>query len=176
MEKGLEEKTGHPLAHWVEIVHKSGLLKHGEILKFLKSEHGFTHGFANFVALKAKKSDAGSIDDQDLLANQYRGKEILKPIYDKLIAEIGQFGNDITTTPKKDSVSLIRKHQFALIKPATKTRIDLGLKLKGKPETERLGNSGPFGAMCTHRVQLTEVGQVDAELIGWIKEAYDKSI
>ena len=72
-------------------------------------------------------------------------------------------------------VSLIRKKQFALINPATKTRIDLGLKLVGKDLTQRLENSGPFGAMCTHRVQLTKVEEVDAELKAWLTEAYDKA-
>ena len=64
---------------------------------------------------------------------------------------------DITITPKKDSVSIIRKKQFALIKAATKTRIDLGLKYKNKPTTARLLNSGPFGAMCTHRIILISI-------------------
>ena len=173
MEKGLEEKTGKPLSHWVDVVRKQNIDKHKAIIDFLKSEHGFTYGFANFVAHKARKSDAASFDPADLVVNQYKGKEVLKPIHDKIIAEIGQFGTDITITPKKDSVSLIRKRQFALIKPATKTRVDLGLKLKGKPTTDRLGNSGPFGAMCTHRVQLSAVEDVDAELIGWLREAFE---
>ncbi|WP_436515351.1 DUF5655 domain-containing protein [Ekhidna sp. To15] len=173
MEKGLQEKTGQPLEHWIKVVEASKLEKHKAIMDFLKSEHGFTHGFANFVALKARKADAGSQDSEDLLKNQYQGKEVLFPIYEKLVEAIAKFGTDITQTPKKDSVSMIRKKQFALIKPATKTRIDLGLKLKGKSETDRLGNSGPFGSMCTHRVQLTGVNEVDQELIGWLMEAYE---
>ncbi len=172
MEKGLLEKTGKPLKHWVEIVKKSGIEKHKAIIDFLKAEHGFTYGFANFVAHKSKKSDAASFDDDDLLTTQYKGKEHLKPIYDKLVSHIEKFGKDVTRTPKRDSVSMIRKKQFALIKPATKTRIDLGLKLKGKPTTDRLENSGPFGAMCTHRVRLDSVDQVDKQLIDWLKEAY----
>ncbi|WP_353778646.1 DUF5655 domain-containing protein [Winogradskyella sp. 3972H.M.0a.05] len=175
MEKGILEKTGKPIDHWINVVKASKIEKHKAIVDFLKSEHGFTHGYANFVSLKARKSDAGSIDDESLLTNQYKGKEHLKPIYEKLLEQINEFGNDITVTPKKDSVSCIRKRQFALIKPATKTRIDLGLKLKGKALTERLENSGPFGSMCTHRVRLNTVEDVDTELIEWLKEAYEKS-
>jgi hypothetical protein len=85
------------------------------------------------------------------------------------------FGKDVTITPKKTSVSIIRKKQFALIQPATKTRIDLGLKLKDKPTTDRLENPGPFGTMCTHRVKLSEVNQIDAELKEWLLEAYHKA-
>lgn len=176
MEEGLLAKTGKPLAHWVEVVQASKLEKHKAIMDFLKSEHGFTHGFANFVALKARKADAASHAPEDLVEKQYTGKESLRPIYEQLIVEIAALGTDITRTPKKDSVSLIRKRQFALIKPATKTRIDLGLKLKGKDIGDRLEGSGPFGAMCTHRVRLTSVEEVDAELIAWIREAYEKAV
>ena len=95
------------------------------------------------------------------------------PIYESLLNAVKSFGSDIPITPKKGSVSVIRKKQFALIKPATKSRIDLGLKLKERAFTNRLGNSGPFGTMCTHRVQLTEIDQVDSELIEWLKAAYN---
>lgn len=176
MENGLFEKTGKSLAHWIQVVEATALVKHKAIIDFLKSEHGLTYGFANFVAHKFKKTDAASQDDADLLMLQYQGKENLRPIYDLLIEKIKKLGNDITQTPKKTAVSLIRKYQFALIKPATKKRIDLGLKLKGKATSERLGDSGPFGTMCTHRVQLTKLSDVDDELEAWLKEAYEKSI
>ena len=63
MEKGLLEKTGKPLDHWIKVVRQSKIEKHLEIINFLKAKHGFTYGFANFVALKTKKSDAASIND-----------------------------------------------------------------------------------------------------------------
>jgi predicted transport protein len=176
MEKGLLEKTGHDLEYWVKVVKATKLDKHKAIMDHLKGEHGFTHGFANFVALKSRESDTGSIDADTLVTNQYAGKDVLKPIYDELLSTIGKFGDDITITPKKDSVSLIRKRQFALIKPATKTRIDLGLKIKDKPTDGRLESSGPFGKMCTHRVRLEGKTEVDTEVIGWIKEAYEQSV
>jgi len=111
-----------------------------------------------------------------LVEDQYKGKENLIPIYEALIEFVNTLGTEVTITPKKTSVSIIRKRQFVLIKPATKTRIDLGFKLKDKPITTRLENSGPFGTMCTHRVRLSEISEIDNELKSWIKEAYDKSI
>ena len=173
MINNMPEKTGKSLEEWKLILKEKNFAKHGEAVKFLKTEYGVTHGFANTIVTLSKNDQSSS---DDLLVNQYKGKENLKPIYDKLIEEISKFGNDITNTPKKGSVSLIRKRQFSLIKPTTKTRIDLGLKIKEKPVAGRLENSGPFGTMCTHRVQLTSVDEVDNEVIGWIKEAYDNSI
>ncbi|MFK7812041.1 MAG: DUF4287 domain-containing protein [Maribacter sp.] len=179
MEKALQttisnmpEKTGKSLEEWKIILKKENFAKHGEAMKFLKGEHGVTHGFANTIIHLSKEN---SKDTSELIANQYKGKEVLMPIYDKLISVVSDFGSDVIQTPKKTSVSIIRKKQFALIKPATKTRIDLGLKLKDKSITDRLGNSGPFGAMCTHRVQLTSASDVDDELINWLKEAYEKA-
>ncbi|WP_225035505.1 DUF4287 domain-containing protein [Winogradskyella sp. SM1960] len=176
MEKALQtminnmpEKTGKSLEQWKKILKAKAFAKHSEGVNFLKKEHGVTHGFANTIVTLSKEENNS---EADLVANQYKGKDLLFPIYEKLISVVKTFGNDVTITPKKTSVSVIRKRQFVLIKPATKTRIDLGLKLPNKPTTERLGNSGPFGTMCTHRVQITSIEAVDAELIGWMKEAY----
>lgn len=175
MEKGLLEKTGKPLAHWIGIVRQQNFEKHGEIMKFLKSEHGLTHGYANFVAHKARESDAGPTSDKDLVLNQYKGKEGLLLIYAKLLTEINKFSSDVEIAPKKGSVSLRTKNQFVLIQPSTKTRIDLGLKIKDKKPAGRLESSGPFGAMCTHRIQLRDISEVDDEVIDYLREAYDKS-
>ncbi|MEJ1222940.1 DUF4287 domain-containing protein [Sediminicola sp. 1XM1-17] len=168
----MPEKTGKSLQEWKKLLKAKAYAKHSEAMNFLKKEHGVTHGFANTIVLLSK--DEGD-SPEDLVATQYQGKESLLPIYEKLIATVKKFGSDVVITPKKSTVSLIRKKQFALIKPATKTRIDLGLKLVGKEETDRLGNSGPFGSMCTHRVQLTESSEVDEQLEGWLKEAYEKA-
>lgn len=174
MEEGLLEKTGKTLAEWKTIVAAQNLVKHGQMVSFLKTEHGMTHGFANFVVHKFRESDAGSNDGDELIQGQYVGKEHLKPIYDELMKHITKFGEDVEVAPKKGSVSLRRKRQFCLIQPSTKTRVDLGLKFNDRPIEGRLESSGPFGSMCTHRVQLTEVGQVDQELVDLIHQAYNE--
>ena len=173
MINNMPEKTGKSLKGWKIILKSKNFEKHGEAVKFLKTEHHVTHGFANTIVTLSKDNQKSP---NDLLTNQYKGKEDLIPIYQKLVDEILKFGSDIIKTPKKDSVSMIRKRQFALIKPATKIRIDLGLKIKNKPTTDRLENSGPFGTMCTHRVRLSRVNEVDTELVAWLKEAYEKSV
>ncbi|MDX1363131.1 DUF4287 domain-containing protein [Arenibacter latericius] len=169
----MPEKTGKSLGEWKKILKEKSFTKHSEGVKYLKTEHQVTHGFANTIVTLSKEENSTS---EDLVESQYKGKEHLFPIYEKLLAYIKTLGTDVTITPKKGSVSIIRKRQFVLIKPATKTRIDLGFKLKDKPTTERLENSGPFGTMCTHRVQLFGLEDVDAELKSWIKEAYSKSV
>jgi hypothetical protein len=53
--------------------------------------------------------------------------------------------------------------------------ITIQYKGKDKPYVGRLETSGPFGTMCTHKIQLTELEQVDDELLSWIKEAYEQA-
>ena len=173
----MKEKTGKDLAAWKKLVAKSGCAKHGEIVKWLKSEHGMTHGYANLVSHKFRESDAASVaETTDLVAAQYGGKkEGLRPIYDKLAKAIAKFGKDVELAPKKAYVSLRRSKQFGLIQPSTQTRVDVGLNLKGEAATARLEESGSFNSMVLHRVRLSDASEVDAELIGWLREAYERA-
>ena len=173
MISNMPEKTGKSLEEWHSLLKTQSFSKHSEAVNFLKTEYQVTHGFANTI-VSLSKDDTG--DSDDLVKSQYSRKETLVPIYKLLLEVVKSLGNDITITPKKTSVSIIRKRQFALIKPATKSRIDLGLKLKDVPVNGRLENSGPFGTMCTHRIQLTHIDQVDELVKGWLKEAYIRSV
>jgi hypothetical protein len=176
MIKNLKEKYGKSLEEWIEVVKKTGIQKHGEIIKYLKSEHGFTHGFANLVSLKARGTDSASADSADsLVDDQYKGKEALYPIYVKLISEVKKFGSDVEVAPKRAYVSLRRKKQFALVQPSTKIRLDIGINLKGFDTTDRLEASGSFNAMCSHRVRTSETEDIDSELINWLRLAYDSA-
>lgn len=172
MINNMPEKTGKSLDQWKALLKTTSFSKHSEAVNFLKKEHQVTHGFANTIVTLSKEENNAPTD---LVEAQYKGKESLSPIYDALVAVVQKFGEDVIITPKKSSVSIIRKKQFALIKPATKTRIDLGLKLKDTPTTERLENSGPFGTMCTHRVKISSPDEIDDELISWLQEAYQKA-
>ena len=76
--------------------------------------------------------------------------------------------------PKKTYVSLRRKKQFAMIGPATKTRVEVGLNMKGVEPTARLV-ALPVGGMCQYKVDVTDAKEVDEELITWIRQAYDSA-
>ena len=74
----------------------------------------------------------------------------MRTIHEKLMAEMGAFG-EFEVAPKKGYVSLRRKKQFAMIGPATNTRFEVGLNLKGV------------------------AGEVDAELLGWLRTAWEQA-
>ncbi len=169
----LAEKTGKTLPEWVKLARGSGAAKNGEMVKFLKEKHALGHGSANLVAQEALKVDgAAEPSGGALIDAQYAGKKAgLRPLCDALIAAARKLGADVEVAPKKTCVSLRRKKQFALIEPATLTRVDVGLQLKGVAVAGRLEKYP--STMCTHRVKLEQGATVDAELKGWLKQAYE---
>jgi predicted transport protein len=176
MTENLKKATGKSLDQWTSIAKNSGKTKHGEVVTWLKSEHGVTHGYANLIAHSAFKSDAASqtAAGADLVEEMFAGdKAAMRPIFDRIMESVRGFGGDIEESPKKGYLSLRRKTQFATLHPSTKTRFDVGIKLKGVPPAGRLEAAGSWNAMVSHRVRLESANEVDAELIGWIRKAYD---
>jgi hypothetical protein len=172
--QNLEAKTGKSIEAWVAIARGAKLAKHTEVVAFLKQQHGLTHGYANQVAMRAlAAADAPAAGSEDLVEAQYQGaKAAMRPVYEALVAAVQAFGPDVEFAPKKAYVSLRRSKQFGLIQPAT-ARIDVGLVLKGVPPAGRLEASGSFNAMVTHRVKVGSVKEVDRDLIGWLRRAYE---
>jgi hypothetical protein len=176
----IQVKTGKTLEELNAIVQGSGLTKHGEIRAMLQKELGLGYGDANTLVHYLRQSDgtsaarAKSATIDEVLDEIYSGaKAALRPVHTALMAEIEGFG-PFEIVPKKGYVSLRRKKQFAMIGPATNTRVEVGLNMKGVPGTDRLVEQAP-GGMCQYKVKITGAGEVDAELLGWLWQAYESS-
>ena len=174
----IQAKTGKSMAELAALIQQSGLTKHGEIRAMLQRELGLGWGDANMLVHIVLQTDGQSAAEasgatiEDVLDGIYTGaKAALRPIHDRLMAEIDTFG-EFEILPKKGYVSLRRKKQFAMIGPATNTRVEVGLNAKGLSAAERLIGM-PAGSMCNYTVKLTQVDAVDDELIAWIKAAFD---
>ena len=175
MVASLPATTGKSMAQWLALTKASGRSKHGELVSWIKSEHGITHGYANLIALHTLKSDAGSMiaEGSDLVGEMFAGERAaMRPVFDALMARITTFGGDIEQAPKKGYLSLRRTTQFATLHPSTRTRFDVGIKLKGVAPSGRLEAAGSWNAMVTHRVRLASAAEVDAEVVAWLRQAY----
>jgi hypothetical protein len=178
--KNIQTKTGRTLDQLCALIKKSGLANHGEIRDMLKRDLGLGHGDANtlthyyFKSLETPAGQAQPSAPDDVLAGIYSGpKAELRSIHDKLMAAIDKFG-PFEIAPKKNYVSLRRKKQFAMIGPTTKTRVEVGLNVKGLKPAARLIEM-PAGGMCQYKVNVGEIKEVDKELLSWIRQAYDKA-
>ena len=172
----IQKKTGMSLDELSAFIKKSGLSKHGEIRDMLKEKLGLGHGDANALVHVVLKSDGtraaeGKATDA-VLDEIYSGaKAGFRPIHEALMKHINKFG-EFEIVPKKGYVSLRRKKQFAMIGPKTNTRFEVGINARDFKKNARLAEQ-PKGSMCNYIVSLTDAKEVDAELIAWIKSAYE---
>jgi hypothetical protein len=172
----IEKRTGKTLAELTAIVKRSGLTRHGELREMLKNDLGMGHGDANVLVHHVLQSDGGAQaagkSGAAVLDEIYTGpKAALRPIHDAFMRGIEPFGA-FEVAPKKGYVSLRRKKQFAMIGPATNSRVEVGLNMKGVGGGERL-LAQPPGGMCQYKVKLTRADEVDAELLGWVRHAFE---
>jgi len=174
----IQKKTGMSLKELTAFVKKSGLAKHGEIRDMLKEKLGLGHGDANLVAhftLKSGGTSAAEGEPMDAVLDEiYTGaKAGFRPIHEALMKHINKFG-EFEVAPKKGYVSLRRKKQFAMIGPKTNTRFEVGINAKDFKKHKRLIEQ-PKGSMCNYIVNLTDTKEVDAELVAWLKSAFEQA-
>jgi predicted transport protein len=173
----MPERTGKSLEEWYQVLNAAKLDAHGAIMKLLKGDYSVTHGFANTISILYRQHAAGGPPgEDDLVEAQYAGaKAGLRPIYEAVLTAVNQLGSDIEVAPKKSYVSLRRAKQFAIVKAATRDRVDLGLNLKDVEPSSRLEGGVVFSGMCTHKVRLSSPTEVDKEVVSWLKHAYQQA-
>jgi hypothetical protein len=178
----LKQKTGLSLAEWVKLVNKEAPATEKERRAWLKEKHGMGMNYAGWIAEQSLgKGDDGSPETylknaETYVEKMYSGaKENLRPIFDALLVLGRSMGRDVKVCPGKTIVPLYRKHVFAQIKPTTLTRVDLGLALKDTKVPKRLINTGGFAKKdrITHRIEITSLKDIDAEVKKWLKIAYE---
>ena len=169
----LERRSGKSMEELVTLVRASGREKHGEIVAWLKEEHALGHGDANLVALTARKGSLLDRAADDLVDAMYAGpKAGLRAFHALVIALAAGFGDVVELAPKQAYVSLRRSKQFGTVGPASGSRLEIGLNLKG---VEPAGRLEATTGMCTHRVRLASPDEFDDEVRGWLREAYDRA-
>ncbi len=177
----IEQKTGKSIAELKSLVASSGLGRHGEIRDMLKRDLGLGHGDANAVAHAALDPDfarartlPGGNEGAAELDRLYAGpKAGLRSLHEAVMGQVAKFG-EFDIAPKKTYLSLRRKKQFLMIGPATNTQLEIGLNLNDAVGDARLV-AVKQPAMCSMKVRLAEVREVDAHLVGWMRQAYEQA-
>lgn len=167
----IQAASGMSIDDFSKAIRSSGLERHGEMVAFLKREHGLTHGNANLIAHIVREELAGGPAPAEVLLDaQYDGaKAALRPIYDALLAVARSLGPDVEVVVQKTGVSFRRHKQFAVVQAPSSKRVQLGLNLPVTPADQRVtATSG----MCSHRVDLTSLEDVDQAMRIWLGEAY----
>jgi hypothetical protein len=175
----IEAKYGRSIDEWKAAMRATGFTTHKELVAWLEDEHGFGHGHAGAITAHLLAEGTAPQTGEDRVAKLFpERKAHWRPLYDRLADEITGFGEDgeIKVLPKNTLVGFGTRAQFVMLQPSTPERFDVGLKLPGVEPSGRLEAAGKWNTMMTHRVQVTSPDQVDAELLGWLRQAYDASL
>jgi len=181
--RNIQLKTGKSIGELHEAIAKSGLEKVGQYRALLIERFKLGYGDANTVALfygrpmpglEGLGSEEPAATAVDPLETIYVGaKAHLRPLHETLMELIGKFGS-FDEAPKKSYVSLRRKKQFAMVGPATKDLLAIGINARQLQTTTRL-RAMPPGGMCQYEVRIGSAQDLDKELMGWVRTAYDSS-
>jgi hypothetical protein len=181
----LKQKTGRSLEEWMDFLKKEGPKDEESQREWLKVRFKLGTNSAWWIAARVAGKESEEDSPEKYLAaapayveKQYAGKKAaLLPIYDDLLKLGKSIGRDVKACPCLTMVPLYRNHVFAQIKPTTNTRVDLGLALthyKGKLPKWLVDTGGLAKKdRITHRIEIADVEQIDADVEKWLKTAYD---
>jgi Domain of unknown function (DUF5655)/Domain of unknown function (DUF4287) len=171
--RNIETTTNRSIAEWKKLILASGLLRHGQIVGWLKAEHNLSHGNANRLAIEALAANQTAPPAESLIDAQYAGaKQHLRPLCDRIVALASGLGADVEVSPKKTSISIRRNKQFALIEVPSAKRVRVGFNHKAFEPTDRLKRTT---GMCTHTVDLTSLDDIDTDFGQWLRIAYESA-
>jgi predicted transport protein len=154
------------------LVRDSGIdaLEQRAVRGWLRSEHGLPQNSQWAIADAAARA-AGWVRPSvaQYVDSQYTGaKAALRPIYDALAAAITDLGDDVTVEGRSTYIPFVRRRQFAAIAPATRDRVDLGLRFTDPPPAGRAQPTTSPG-QATHKVSLGSVPEIDDEVLHLLK-------
>jgi len=172
----IQTKTGKSPEDFIRLAAEKGFTKHADLLKWLKSEFELGHGHATAMTHYILQAGAPKVTKTDKIASHFTtSKAAWRPVYDSLLKTVTAFGTDVKEAPTNSYISWVRDGSKFAIVQITAKRLDIGLKLPGHPPGGRMTESGAWNAMVTHRVQITTPEEIDAELITWLRQAYDQA-
>jgi Domain of unknown function (DUF4287)/Domain of unknown function (DUF5655) len=177
----IRAKTGKSPEDFRVLAEKKGLLqkdiKTGQIVTWLKEDFGLGHGHAMAIVLTLKNATQPGTSKDEQVEKHFRGdKSKWQKPYDELLTKIRKFGQDVSVSPTDSYISILHKGKKFAIVHVTSDHLDIGVKLKGAKTTNRFEAAGAWNAMVTHRVRIDDPKEINAEVISWLHQAYDKSI
>lgn len=177
----IKAKTGKSPSDFKVLAEKKGLLregvKTGQIVSWLKEDFGLGQGHAMAIVLSLQSATQPTVSREEQVARHFKGdKAKWRKPYDELLSQVRRFGLDVSVAPTNSYISILRKgKKFAIIQ-VTADRLDIGIKLKGAETTRRFQAAGAWNSMVTHRVHINNPKQIDAEVLAWLKQAFDEAL
>jgi Domain of unknown function (DUF5655)/Domain of unknown function (DUF4287) len=177
----IKAKTGKSPGDFVVLAKEKGLLregvKTGQIVAWLKEDFGLGQGHAMAIVLALQTATQPRVSKGDQVSRHFGGdKAKWRNPYDALLTRVRKFGPDVSVAPTNSYISILRKgKKFAIIQ-VTGEHLDIGIKRKGVETTDRFEAAGAWNNMVTHRVRIENPKQIDAQVMRWLKQAFEGAL
>ena len=174
----LERQTGHTVDQWNATIKAEAKPKDEPGLRAWLAARGVTGYPAMYLVYETFGYPSYLKKDPDVLIDeQYADRPAIRPIFDRVVEVLPTVGA-VELQARKTYVALLSpKRTFASIQPTTKTRVDIGLRLEGVEPDGRLEAAKSIGqSSMTHKIGLSSPAEVDEELAGWLRLAYEANV
>jgi len=181
----LKGKTGRTLKEWQAHIRKEGPKELDARREWLKSKYKLGTNTAWWLAERADGQPTWDESPEAYLAiaptyvdEMFGGaRAALRPFGDALLRLGHEVAADMKFCPCKTMIPFYRNHVIAQIKPATNSRVDFGFSLGADvPFSSRLKDTGGLKKKdrITHKVEITSLADIDAQVKKWLQVAYDR--
>lgn len=174
----LESRTGQDVLAWNERIGAAAPQDRADepALREWLSAEGVT-GYAQALLVWETFGYPGFLvaDAEELIDKQYADRPRLRAVFDAVLSTLPALPGPVTVQARGTLVSLVSpRRAFDVLKPTTKSRIDLGLRLDSTQPAGRLREAKNLG-QATVRIPLSASGDVDDEVRHWLARAYDEN-
>jgi hypothetical protein len=181
----LKAKTGRTLEEWCAHIRKEGPEDLAARRAWLKSKYMLGANTAWWLAERADGRPTWDESPESYLAaaptyvdEMFAGPRAhLRPLADALMRLAMEVTPAVKFCPCKTIIPFYREHVIAQVKPATNSRIDFGLSLGSDvPFTPRLKDTGGLRKKdrITHKIEIARLEDIDVEVEGYLRAAYDR--
>jgi hypothetical protein len=169
----LRRGTGEGVPEWNRRVLSSGLDNECDLRVWLR-EQGVT-GYPQMLLVMERFGYPDVLEtwSDALVDAQYADRPELRPILDRLLAEAALLG-PMRVQARKTYVALVSpRRTFAIVKPTSRTRVDLGLRLAGHEPNDLLEAALSLGNdTITVRIGIVSADDVDDDTLSLLRQAY----
>jgi hypothetical protein len=180
----LKRQTGQGVDDWNIRIKETGIDSRDELQLWLKSRN--INGYAQQLLIMERFGYPDFLlkTAEELVDDQFADREHLRPVFNEVIeAGVGVAQQGLVEVQARKSFVTLRtkRRKFAMVKPSTRTRVDLGLRIVDLNGghlrfAERLQSAKLLrDDTMTHRIPLARLEDVDDEVSYWLAVAYEQN-
>jgi hypothetical protein len=174
----LEEATGENVDAWNARVRAEAPDDEAGLRAWLEGQGVTGYPQSLLVMERLGWPDFLQKSDGELIEGQYADREHLRPVLDRVLHVARERHPEVEIVARKGYVPLhTPRRQFAVVRPTTKSRVDLGLRLdREEPRGRLVAAKGLANETINVRVPLASPDEVDDEVVAWLDHAWDRNL